>query len=329
MTTMDALLSQFNLQSELPTFFELYTQEFLSQALPQALQWALKSLAVSFPSVWKIAKNPEEWSHLIWLACEYHFVVNYDATFAENFYSIRRWKIGPDGKRHRLSHADHLYTMFSEVGLSYISTKLKGWNTEYLEQLENEVHSSERSTGLQVQKKKLLNLFHKKLYRYLRCMFELTQLWFSLRYIFKKSKYYSLLLWFRGITLHRLTMKDMQTWQQDGGMKLMNGSRLAMLVAFILWSVGEWWWAPKKKEGDTNDPIPPPPPKPKVVRGLPIDDSLCKQCLKPMVNATQCVPSGFVFCYTCIQSYVSEHHKCPVTNIAASPECLRRIFEVT
>lgn len=58
---------------------------------------------------------------------------------------------------------------------------------------------------------------------------------------------------------------------------------------------------------------------------VPTNDWECPLCEKKRVNSTA-LPSGYVFCYTCLFKYVEIHAKCPITRIEVGLQDFRRIF---
>ncbi|CAG8828480.1 21250_t:CDS:1, partial [Dentiscutata erythropus] len=61
------------------------------------------------------------------------------------------------------------------------------------------------------------------------------------------------------------------------------------------------------------------------LRGIPLPEStnICPLCTDNLANPTA-IPSGYVFCYTCIHHHVEEFGCCPVTLIKINIDELRR-----
>jgi len=38
------------------------------------------------------------------------------------------------------------------------------------------------------------------------------------------------------------------------------------------------------------------------------------------------IPTGYVFCYPCIYTYLSEENKCPITFVETTTEQLRKLY---
>ena len=58
---------------------------------------------------------------------------------------------------------------------------------------------------------------------------------------------------------------------------------------------------------------------------MPQDPSKCPLCKKQRLNPAA-LNSGFVFCYTCIHSYVSKAQQCPITKRPTSLDAIRKIY---
>lgn len=116
---------------------------------------------------------------------------------------------------------------------------------------------------------------------------------------------------------------------------LVDLSKFLLPLTVFFFNFLEWWYrdANKGRIAD-QEPIPPPPEPPRVsiVTSTPESQiklenrAYCPICDKPRVNPAM-LPSGFVFCYTCIHPYIQEHGKCPVTQMPFSVERIRRVFD--
>ncbi|CAG8823898.1 22266_t:CDS:2, partial [Racocetra persica] len=65
-------------------------------------------------------------------------------------------------------------------------------------------------------------------------------------------------------------------------------------------------------------------------RGIPLPESpnICPLCVSQLMNPTA-IPSGYVFCYTCIFHYVEEFNRCPITLIKIGTDELRKVYNST
>lgn len=92
----------------------------------------------------------------------------------------------------------------------------------------------------------------------------------------------------------------------------------------------EWWFTQGEEElAEASRRVPPPPPAypPHLAGiGLPDDPVLCPVCRKERVAPALLAVSGYVFCYQCVFTAVSQSGCCPVTRIRASLNDVRRLF---
>ena len=106
--------------------------------------------------------------------------------------------------------------------------------------------------------------------------------------------------------------------------------RSLLLTVILGYQLIDWWYnsaeaalAPQKR------PVPPPPPvAPPAPDGVPLpeDPKLCPLCREPFRNESVLAVSGYVFCYSCILTHVSQTARCPVSRLPAHPEHVRRLF---
>ncbi|KAL8427969.1 hypothetical protein Efla_004227 [Eimeria flavescens] len=119
----------------------------------------------------------------------------------------------------------------------------------------------------------------------------------------------------------------------EGGAQRMRSCLVAVL---LLLRALEWWFEyestlmpPAVKREDVA--APPAPPRPSgeessLTRPLPQDARICPLCHYPRENPA-CIPSGYVFCYRCVLTFVRQHQRCPVTALHTSEQHVRRLYE--
>lgn len=176
---------------------------------------------------------------------------------------------------------------------------------------------------------------------------------YQVAYMYEYTSYFTPFLHLMGLNVKRLSMKDIQLQMHRTYLRsrahtndppiikafwkvvdllglLVDFTKYLLPLAVFFFKFLEWWYTDSNKTGLTNEePLPPPPEPPKLAPAglqLPADRSLCPVCNKARVNPAM-LPSGFVFCYTCIHPYVQEHGMCPVTKMPASVERIRRVFD--
>ena len=102
-------------------------------------------------------------------------------------------------------------------------------------------------------------------------------------------------------------------------------------LLILAFKVAQWWYSESGNAGPAKQ-VPPPPQPPDVTNGeisLPANRRICPICEDVRSNAAVLSSSGFVFCYPCIHSYVSEQARCPVTSLPSSVDQIRKIYEST
>ncbi|CAA0808202.1 Peroxisome biogenesis protein 12 [Striga hermonthica] len=108
-------------------------------------------------------------------------------------------------------------------------------------------------------------------------------------------------------------------------------AQTGLIAAVFFFKMMEWWYqsAEERMSAPTVYPPPPPPPAPKVAEeGIPLppDRTICPLCLQKRTNPSVMAASGFVFCYTCIFKYASQHKRCPITLMPSTVDQIRRLF---
>jgi len=139
---MDVILSHFNLDSPIPTFFELYAQERITPALMAAYRYFMSLLAQRTPRLERFVPYLDESFLLLWGAIDASFLKLYDATFTENFFNFKRSRVlatesapatdeleeavmkvrlGP------LQRGDRLYSFLTALVIPYFRTKAESF----------------------------------------------------------------------------------------------------------------------------------------------------------------------------------------------------------
>jgi len=185
--------------------------------------------------------------------------------------------------------------------------------------------------------------------------YEGTVFIYQLRYLFDYSSYYSPWLQIIGQKVRRVTPGDLMmqaknqvksqlppmppnlSWLQTLVWWIRRFSTLFrsyfkwfLLIALLAFKFLEWWYSPSNRlKSNRRLPIPPPPPPSKPSQsGIPVpaDQTICPICRQVRTNPAA-TNTGFVFCYRCIFSHVSEQGKCPVTLLPCTAQQIRRIYD--
>lgn len=109
-----------------------------------------------------------------------------------------------------------------------------------------------------------------------------------------------------------------------------NNAKSAILCTLVLYKALEWWFQTGEQQLQEAAQILPPPPPPfmrhDVGIELPDDRARCPLCNKKRQAPSLLATSGYVFCYKCVFTFVSQRGCCPVTRIRACPDDIRRLF---
>ena len=175
---------------------------------------------------------------------------------------------------------------------------------------------------------------------------------YQLLYLYDYTSYFTPFLHLMGLRVTRLSMKDVQLQTQRAYLRrvvhtsdsrvvrafwsfvgtigtIIDLSKYLLPMAVFFFNFLEWWYRDTNKTGmSEQEPVPPPPEPPRVnMSEVKLEDrNLCPICKKARVNPAM-LPSGFVFCYTCIHPYVQEHERCPVTRMPYTVDRIRRVFD--
>lgn len=336
-----------------PSFFEVLAQESLMVTLRPALTYFLKVLAENHPSHFgRLYRWSDEVYSLLDLILQHHFLTKTSASFAENFYSLKRIPAKCSRPLEQtagmgLPKREHWQSLVLVVLVPYIKLKLDAkfqrWNEESLD-------ATDRGRRTMKKYKKIFLA----VYPYLHLSWESTVLAYQLRYLFKQTQVHSPFLKLAGVQLQYLSKEDMDQLASDNGSVAFSSDasmkarglyylkRLIGAVAIAIsngLSVGvfflqflEWWYMSEDHRSAmaaTSLPIPDPPKErdPEFCQILlPSDVSLCPLCQKKRTNDTAILTSGYVFCYPCIYPYVKTHQRCPVTRYPSELSHLIKLY---
>eukprot|EP01060_Flectonema_neradi_P004149 TRINITY_DN12723_c0_g1_i1.p1 TRINITY_DN12723_c0_g1~~TRINITY_DN12723_c0_g1_i1.p1 ORF type:complete len:333 (+),score=20.79 TRINITY_DN12723_c0_g1_i1:89-1087(+) len=330
---MDLILSQFNLDSPLPTFFEMRAQEELMPILGNAFTYGLTVTAQRVPFLVSVVPWSNEIYTVLWGALDWKLLSSIDSTFAENFYGMKRAIAPPksdvlqDVEAGRLNSYDRLNKRSRIVSLilvilvPYLKKKLHA----YMTYLRDEDANSDST---------VFKRLFKRMFPIINFFLESITLLFWLRYLFA-SPWWSLGLFSQRIILKRLDMADYQHLQTSPDAVFLNRMR-----SFILWSIVgfralEWYNSAGVGSSEPVDisqgrpaAIPPPPPPVSLESlGLDAEEDTCPVCRHPITNPTLNACSGLVYCYPCIHQHVDTNKADPITRQPCTLDHLRRIYE--
>lgn len=108
-----------------------------------------------------------------------------------------------------------------------------------------------------------------------------------------------------------------------------NYAKWGILMGLFLFKFAEWWYSPANTSTVRKLPVPPPPSHVPPARNgisLPSNATLCPLCLQERTSPAA-TPAGYVFCYSCLIAYVSNHQKCPVSGVGCEVNEVRKVYE--
>eukprot|EP01119_Soliformovum_irregulare_P025384 TRINITY_DN9383_c0_g1_i1.p1 TRINITY_DN9383_c0_g1~~TRINITY_DN9383_c0_g1_i1.p1 ORF type:complete len:355 (-),score=58.02 TRINITY_DN9383_c0_g1_i1:264-1328(-) len=351
-------LSSFGSDPSRPSFFEMAAQQEMMPALRPAFRFTLATLAQRHSSVIRIAQRSDLIFNIILFLLENHHLRHYDASFSENFYGLRRMRLTKQSHQRRKFEPIDMKRRYTALLFLVVIPSIKRFLDEKFKELSvrrlvARNRAAPEETNMNPAKKWALKLFM-LLYPYFNVAYEGSFFVYQLLYLYDQTDYYSPFHHLQGITLKRLSPKEMEAQlaeiaaERGERLRKMTGGPLPRLGRYILhfydlvvdysklllpitifsYKFLEWWYHENSRL-TPEIPIPPAPkPLPKAEMGLrlPDDPRLCPICQQDRKNAAA-IPTGYVFCYPCIFTYVQDHGKCPITLVPADLDSIRRIYE--
>ncbi|KAG2171433.1 hypothetical protein INT43_009094, partial [Umbelopsis isabellina] len=215
-----------------PSLFELIAQEKLREMLQPAVQYVLAVYAQRYPRfLIRIVNRHEEFYAGLMLLIERHYLKEWGASFAENFYGLKRVAtntattgqfVAPANAQSspKLSSKDINRSLMFLVGLPYIKCKLDllyeqvsgGASASLLGENEQEIREIEilNNPSASVRTKAVVHLkrLFRKVYPVINMLYYGSNLCYNIGYLFGKTKYYTPWLRILGIEVKRMSMDD-------------------------------------------------------------------------------------------------------------------------
>ncbi|KAF9898655.1 ubiquitin-protein ligase peroxin 12 [Lobosporangium transversale] len=241
-------------QADRPSLFELIAQDKMREMLEPALRYVIAVYAQRYPRyLIRIVNRYEEFYAVLMFFVERHYLREYGASFAENFYGLKRVR-APRPVKHpkvnidddsvataatasaaapaamaqtllgsnKLREKDIRKSLFFLIGLPYVKCKLD----EYYEKIsggeaarlfgDEFVQEEEDLTGqsLAVRSKAMAIKIFKKGYPYVNALYQLSILVHYIGYLYNKTPFYSPWLRLIGIEVKRMSAADYRQIQQ-------------------------------------------------------------------------------------------------------------------
>ncbi|KAI8337687.1 Pex12 amino terminal region-domain-containing protein [Chlamydoabsidia padenii] len=220
-----------------PSLFELVAQEKLRDLLQPAVQYVTAVYAQRYPRLLiRLVNNHEEFYALLMFLIERHYLKEWGASFAENFYGLKRVSakhldskgsqmalpVGQQGQSPALTRKERNQSLLVLVGLPYLKCRLDlyyqqisggasllGINEQ--EERENEELADQTTTRRRRFTIRLIKLF-RKLYPYINALYHGSGLVYNVLYLFNKTKYHSPWLHLLGLQIKRMSMADYRAY---------------------------------------------------------------------------------------------------------------------
>ncbi|KIK65606.1 hypothetical protein GYMLUDRAFT_159297 [Collybiopsis luxurians FD-317 M1] len=288
-----------------PSLFELVAQEQLRDLLQPALKYVLAVFAQRYPRyLLRIVNRHEEFYAFIMLFVERHYLRKHGASFAENFYGLKRRRrpfIEPERAKaatggipdaEKLGTREIQRSLLFLVGLPYLRAKAQ----DYYEELGGGVSSDilEESTLDPRQLRALtdqsfkgwLRRTFKAAYPWLNTSFEVWLLVCNIAYLFDRTAFYRPWLSWIGVDLRRLGLDDFvpglaaKTSQTQSKTLLQrlrrlistsphllfDSLRLLLPTAIFFIKFLEWWYSPNSPARSLSvSPLGPAVPPPNLL----------------------------------------------------------------
>lgn len=325
--------------TSVPSIFEVLAQESLMGSVRPALKHAVKVLAESRPDKFGCLLR---WYDEIYTGLDFilqnYYLHKYSASFAENFYDLKRVVNGASSSKN-LPRRALWKSLVCLVILPYLKQKLDHW----FEEARHSYNIGRQPKG------QMYNRLYKvflAVYPYIHMSWEGSLLAYQVAYMLGKISRHSPFLHLTGTKLchvdgeeeepsHSLPFSQLWSSASLPG-KLNLVTRKALSVAAVTLSTSlsvgvfflqflEWWYASENNAPSLMAlPVPDPPKTDKDLVKTP--HNVCPLCLKQRTNDTALSTSGFVFCYPCIYDYIRQHQCCPVTSYPSHQQHLIKLY---
>jgi hypothetical protein len=259
-----------------------------------------------------------------------HVCIFEDGSFAEYFYGLCNVSALHNQP---ISFGQKFVTFLLTVGMPYVAGKLESKYSKFLTQEEvqglaaqeevQDLAAQEEVQDLAAQDEKRDHVVFRrmsvkffKIFPFCHFVAVVVKLMFKLSYLVNKSQFYSPLLWVTGLVLQRTTPTSETSLLPSG---------LLMICAYAL-RVLEWWYDGEGIALQSTVTLPPPPPPQRTMVSRDTSPYVCPVCQSTHKNPSVLATSGFVFCYSCILSYIRNTHTCPLTGMHTNEQQIIRLY---
>ncbi|KAJ3170214.1 ubiquitin-protein ligase peroxin 12 [Geranomyces variabilis] len=208
-----------------PSLFELVAQDQMRDLLQPAVRYVMSVYAQRYPRhLLRLVNKHDEFFAALMLVVELHYLRNWDASFAENFYGLKRSPAGAPRRvrkgasaTQRLSSTQIWSSLLVLVGLPYAKTKLdeayerisggagsRIFGDIFAEQ--NAPPPADEPPSARI-RRRAKGAF-RALYPYFNAVFQGAVFAYQIGYMYGKTDYYSPWLHLCGLQTRRMSMKD-------------------------------------------------------------------------------------------------------------------------
>ncbi|CAJ0955217.1 unnamed protein product, partial [Mesorhabditis belari] len=332
-------MTKMNQIGDQPSIFDVMSQESLMKSLKPALRHLTKYLAFAYPEKFSsLSQKYDEFYFLFDFFLQNHFLTKYGASFSENFYGMKR--IFQATGEMPMKGWTKLRSIFILVIWPYLRDKLDKLHDDL------KLRLSYIGNANQDFKVKLAKVFV-KYYPWFKSIIGALTVFLQIAYIINRSYIHSPFLWASGVRLEKLTGADLASFdglpahlQPTGILQRLWRIFLAIPgVMYRLFGYGLFFVQfvdfmynsdlGAQLKGQKASWKTPPPPHNLLLNESNIhtlETNKCPICLKNRENSTALSVSGYVFCYTCIDSHLKKFGKCPLTGLPANTSQLIRLY---
>ncbi|KIJ70440.1 hypothetical protein HYDPIDRAFT_23545 [Hydnomerulius pinastri MD-312] len=289
-----------------PSLFELIAQEQLRDLLQPALKYVLAVFAQRYPRyLIRIVNRHEEFYAMIMFFVERHYLRKHNASFAENFYGLKRRRhawiaterataaVGGVPAGEKLRGREIWRSLFFLVAVPYLRAKAH----DYYEQLGGGVSSDiledgENNRHIQAltDEQSLVGRWrraYKKIFPWVNTSFEVWLLAHNVAYLFERTPFYRPWLAWIGVDLRRLSADDFLVASGPQGVDpdvkrgilkqlykllketprlILDSLRLLLPTAIFFIKFLEWWYSPGSPARSlSSSPLGPAIPPPRML----------------------------------------------------------------
>lgn len=301
---------------ESPSIFELIACDSLKNGLREALRYFLDNISAIEGFKGMTISKSDEAILLLDIFIEYNYLKSYNASYAENLYNLIRVSRDTGEK-----NASAIPSLICLTIFPYLKRKLD----KYFEELNyKENRSADESQRI-------------RLYRILTRSCSFFNLICMIRFCSGKANYHTLL---DGLMNIRLSNR-IQNPNNDNTDALNFSDKASKVLADLLGrglTIGSYliqfldYWNTRSNSAslfNVSLPVPNPPKKDEFAYTDDKSSNMCLICLHVRQNECALSNTGYVFCYSCLQRFVTVKQRCPITGHPTTVDNIVKLFTLT